>query len=602
MKHFTINFTPDDKTVSIHGGASLLEAAGKAGIVLDSPCGGRGTCGKCRVNIEPDGKQVLACQYKVESDLTVSIPESSRFFQQRILDYGLLAEIEIEPAVCKVFLEQVPKNPSQLEKLLSDTDPTRRYEVPKHLHDKIKQMHKTAAQGGVTVICHLKPELIDNCQPPECRYTVAGFEQADTTDRIYGLAVDVGTTTVVAKLIDMKTGKCLATSAETNPQSAYGADVISRINYVDTEDRQAELQTVIVDSVNGLIKNLCKQTGIEPENIYELCVVGNTTMNHLFLRYPVTQLGRAPYKAHSVESRDFNASEFGIDISDTGNIHTVENIAGFVGADTVAAGLAAEIGKTDKTTLLVDIGTNGELILVHKGELFAASCAAGPALEGAKISQGSRAIEGAVESVVINSDDIGIDVIGAGRAKSICGSGLIDAAAVARELGVLDASGRLLESDELEGKISGKILKRLMKVNDQPAFCLAFDNNGEPAVVLTQKDIRELQLAKAAIAAGIRLLCKKVGIEEGQLQQILLAGAFGNYIRRKNAVKIALLPDIEHERIRSIGNAAGSGAQMILLSRQMRKEAKTLSKKIKYEEIAHSPDFSMVYADSMMFG
>jgi uncharacterized 2Fe-2S/4Fe-4S cluster protein (DUF4445 family) len=295
------------------------------------------------------------------------------------------------------------------------------------------------------------------------------------------------------------------------------------------------------------------------------------------------------------------ASEFGININGAGNIHTVENIAGFVGADTVAAGLAAEIGKTDKTTLLVDIGTNGELILAHKGELYAASCAAGPALEGAKISQGSRAIEGSIESVIINSDDIGIDVIGGREARSICGSGLIDAAAVIRELGILDASGRMLVADELEDKVSGKILRRLVKVNDQPAFCLALDNKNEPAVVLTQKDIRELQLAKAAISAGIKLLCKKVGIEEGQLQQVLLAGAFGNYIRRENAVKIGLLPDIEHERIRSIGNAAGSGAQMILLSRPMRKEAKILSKKIEYIEIAHSPDFSMVYADSMMF-
>jgi uncharacterized 2Fe-2S/4Fe-4S cluster protein (DUF4445 family) len=260
------------------------------------------------------------------------------------------------------------------------------------------------------------------------------------------------------------------------------------------------------------------------------------------------------------------------------------------------------MGKTPKTTLLVDIGTNGELILAHNGTLYAASCAAGPALEGAKISQGTRAVEGAIESVIINKEDIDIDVIGNRQAGSICGSGLIDAAAVIKELGVLDATGRLKSCDDVKDHLPEKILKRVIEKDSQPAFCLAFDEQGEPAVLLTQKDIRELQLAKAAIAAGIRLLQKKIGIDDKQLEQVLLAGAFGNYIRRDSAVKIGLLPNIDHNKIRSIGNAASSGAQMILLSRPMRKQAKQLSKRIQYIEIAHTPDFAMVYADCMMFG
>jgi uncharacterized 2Fe-2S/4Fe-4S cluster protein (DUF4445 family) len=289
-----------------------------------------------------------------------------------------------------------------------------------------------------------------------------------------------------------------------------------------------------------------------------------------------------------------NPRNLGLNINPKGNVHTVENIAGFVGGDTVAVALATDIASAEELTLAVDIGTNGEIVLGTKDKLYAASCAAGPAFEGARIKCGSRAVEGAIEAVVINGGDIDLDVIGDGHPNSICGSGLIDAVAVMLELGIIDNTGRFAKPEGLPPAIAA----RLAEVEGQEAFILAA---GEPAVFLTQKDIRETQLAKAAIRAGIKLLQKKLGVEDDQIICVYLAGAFGNYISPANARRVGLLPDIPLERIQSIGNAAVVGAQMTLISNHSRKAAADIAKKIQYVEIAHEADFQDVYADCIFF-
>ena len=350
MKHFNITFQPDGKQVSIHAGATLLEAAGLVGIVLNTNCGERGTCEKCAVHLEPSGERVLACQYRVQSDLVVTVPQTSRFFQQKILTHGV------------------------------DTQVKGHFDI----HEK---------------------------------YLPA--------EQVFGLAIDIGTTTVVAKLMDMSDGSCVATRAIMNPQVRYGDDVISRITYADSDEKLGQLQQVLLDGINELIAGLCSDNSISSDQIYEICAVGNTTMNHIFLKLPVTQLGQAPYDAYCLDAKDTPAQEFLLEMNPGGNVHTVENIAGFVGSDAVAAALAVEIESSEKMTLIIDIGTNGEIVLGNKNKLYAASCAAGPAFEGARISQGSRAVSGAIEAVVINEDDIDLDVIDSAIARSICGSGLI---------------------------------------------------------------------------------------------------------------------------------------------------------------------------------
>ncbi|MFA5239700.1 MAG: ASKHA domain-containing protein [Phycisphaerae bacterium] len=522
MRHFNITFKPDDRRISIHAGATLLEAAGQAGIILNAFCGGRGTCKKCLVNLAPDGRAVLACLYRIDSDLTVTVPSSSLLFEHKILTEGV------------------------------------------------------APQTGI------KPDIYEK-YPAE---------------KILGVAVDIGTTTVVAKLIDMADGKTLAVEAELNPQTRFGDDSLSRINYAQTDVKLTELHKIIIDCINKLTAKLCGRASIDTKQIYEVCVVGNTTMNHIFLKLPVVQLGQAPYKAFSLDAKDLSPGEIALQINPAGNIHTVENIAGFVGSDTTAVALAVDISSAEEMTLVVDIGTNGEIVLGNKDKLYAASCAAGPAFEGARISSGSRAADGAIEAVVINDGDIDLDVIGGGTPRSICGSGLIDAVAVLLDLGVIDPTGRFTNPTNLPPVIRS----RIVEYNDQPAFVLAERRaTSDERLLLTQQDIRELQLAKAAIRAGIKLLQKKAGIKDDDIKRVLLAGAFGNYIRRESALRIGLLPRIPIERIEFIGNAAASGAEMILVSSQCRAQAKKLARKIEYVEIAHEEEFGAVFADSILF-
>jgi uncharacterized 2Fe-2S/4Fe-4S cluster protein (DUF4445 family) len=478
MKHFNITFKPDGKQISIHSGATLLEAAGQVGIILNNVCGGTGTCEKCAVILGPDSQQVLACQYRIQSDLIVTIPVSSRFFEQKILAEGIDTETRIDRDIYKNYLQ--------------------------------------TSEGA----------------------------------QVLGVAVDIGTTTIVAKLIDMTSGRCL-----------------------------------------------CKKTSIDSKQIFEVCVVGNTTMNHIFLNLPVKQLGQAPYKAYSLDAKDTPAEESALQINPAGNVHTVENIAGFVGSDITAVALAIDIDTFEKMSLIVDIGTNGEIVLGTAGKLYAASCAAGPAFEGARIRCGSRAVDGAIEAVVVNEDEIVLDVIGNNQAHSICGSGLIDAVAVLLDLGIVDATGRFVETVTLEDKLQPAIFSRIIEQDDQPAFVL----DDAQKIVLTQADIRQVQLAKAAIRAGIKLIEQKVGIADGDIEQIFLAGAFGNYIRAESALRLKMLPDVPAERIHFVGNAASSGAQMILLSRQCRDKAKELARKIEYVEIADQPGFQDVFADCMAF-
>lgn len=528
MQHFNIFFEPDNKQVSIHSGATIAEAASKAGIILNMVCGGRGTCGKCEVVLKDENKRVYACKHIVDRDLSVIVPDESRFYKQQILMHGVEQNIEITPIISSK----------------------------------------------------------DGCEK----------------ESIFGVAVDIGTTTVVAKLVDMRTGSIKAVSSSENPQAQFGADVIARITHGSNGEGLTQMHKVIIDCVNELIEHLCSQADISTDDICELTAAGNTTMNHIFLNYPIEQLGRLPFEAHSLDSADISPQKLGIKINPKGNIHTIANIAGFLGADTTAVALAVGMDKTDKMTLVIDIGTNGELIIGNKDKMYAASCAAGPAFEGAKISQGGRAVPGAIQSVLINSDDIEIDVIGGGTAKSICGSGLIDTMAVLVELGIIDYTGRFLEKDDLQGKLPEKILNRIVNLDGKMAFMLA-DNTDKnlPCVYFTQNDVRESQLAKAAMRAGIILLQKKLGIADSQIDQVLLAGAFGNYIRRESAKRIGLLPDVEIQKVKFVGNAASTGALMVLLNAKYRQLASELAKKIEHLELANSSDFTYVYAECMMF-
>ncbi|MBP8605047.1 MAG: DUF4445 domain-containing protein [Phycisphaerae bacterium] len=598
MKHYQVHFKPDDVTAIVHAGATLLEAAGQAGIILANPCGGIGRCGKCKVQLLPSGKEVLACQFRIDHNLTVQVPDSSRFFLQKILEQGTEHHTLAEPAILKIFIDTPPASIDDFCELLSD-----KIQLPFTLQDSINTQAAESLnlwrKTGVTVIFALSS--VGNDKPT---YRVTGFETGNTTDVLYGIAVDIGTTTIVAHLLDLNTGRRAATVSACNPQSQYGADVISRIGYAETDEGLLQLHRSVIDCLNELIHKAATAGSIDCSCIYEIAVVGNTTMNHLFLNYPVKQLGQAPYRPYSLLAADRSPSQLQITINPAGNIHTAANIAGFIGSDTVASVLACKMEAASENILLVDIGTNGEIVLAASGHLLAASCAAGPALEGAGIEFGSRAQKGAIERVLYDGCDIYVDVIESDTALTICGSGLIDAAAVLLEADIIESSGQFRTPETLSPFTAPSIRNRLIAYKGKPAFVLAGTYKNQQwknPVLLTQKDIRQLQLAKAAIRTGIELLLKEAKIDAENIGKVLLAGAFGNYIQKDSAVRIGLLPPIPLEKIHFVGNAAGTGAEMILISSQMRQQAVRLAQSICYVEIARQNSFQSVFGESLLF-
>jgi len=596
MEHFTVTFLPDQRRVAVPRGTTLIEAADRAGILLYSACGRVGTCGQCRVVVGGEG-DVLACQYRVERDLEVTVPDGSRYYTQQILRQTHGEGTAAEPSLIKVFVPGGEAGPEmsveQVARILGR--PVR--PCPPSHESSVVDMGALSSGSGITAVCR---ESL-SADPTEPLWLI-GIEPGDTRAELYGLAVDLGTTTIVGRLHDLQSGHVLATVAEANPQIRYGDDVVSRIHHAGDPAGGEMLQSVVTRCLNDLLSRACSEAGVSPECVYEVVVAGNTTMGHLLVGLPVASLGQAPYHAHTLEMQDRAAASLGIKAAPGARLVVLPNIAGFVGADTTAVALAVGLDDLNENTLVVDIGTNGELLLKAGGRMLAASCAAGPALEGARIGQGSRAVDGAIQSVEVIDGRVEVDVIGGVAARTVCGSGLIDAVAVLLDTGVIDASGRFLEEDELPESMSQDIRSRRVVHHGQPAFVVAGDPAGVAGrVLLTQRDIREVQLAKGAIRTGAEVLLGEAGLKAADLHAVLLAGAFGNYIRRSSALRIGLLPPVAEERIHFVGNAALAGASMSLVNRSCRRRAVDLAGRIKYVEIAHRPDFQMAFAESMLF-
>jgi uncharacterized 2Fe-2S/4Fe-4S cluster protein (DUF4445 family) len=417
------------------------------------------------------------------------------------------------------------------------------------------------------------------------------------------VAFDVGTTTIVGVLVDLTTGLRAGVASRTNPQIHFGDDVVSRIKYIeDHEHGLAELQKRIVNCLNDIILELAGEANIDLDCIYEATAVGNSTMTHILLGVNPSPIAHAPYVNVFRGPIDVGAPALGLDLNAYTNVHVLPNIAGFVGSDTVGVILAARLMHNEDVCIAVDIGTNGEIAIGNRGRIIVCSTAAGPAFEGARIRHGMRATEGAIDKVVIR-DDVEVSVIGGGRASGICGSGLLDVVAELLRAGVIDTSGRILTGDALPATVPDAVRRAVTTFNGQPAFVLVDGHASKTAepILLTQRDVREVQLAKGAIWSGIRVLCSEFGVEPRDVSRILLAGGFGNFLRRSNAKRIGLLPDVPTPRIEFIGNAAAVGARMALRSRTSRLEAARISVKAEYVELGTRADFQMLFMESMMF-
>ncbi|HBG26327.1 MAG: hypothetical protein A2Y10_01800 [Planctomycetes bacterium GWF2_41_51] len=514
-----VTFQPQGRTVYVLPGTKIIEAAALAGVIIDTPCGGLGTCGKCKVTIiQPEEKkgECLACQQAISEDTIVEVPKNS-----------LLAG---------------------LGKVVVDSD------------------------------------IIHNIVPDE-KYV--------ESDLCFGVAVDVGTTTIAASLVNLKNGNEIAVLGGHNPQISYGDDVISRIKLASDSPKGLDhLQKAIIKKVKEMIDNLCRLAVIERKSIYEISIAGNTAMEHLLCGIDPSPLGQLPFEPVWHGAVKIKASELNIEINPNGIIYVFPVIGGFVGGDISAGMLAVDLLNQPQPVLMIDIGTNGEIVVVKDGKIFAASTAAGPAFEGAGISCGMRAMAGAVEKIKFEDDCI-YSVLGNAKPSGICGSALIDIASELLSAGIVDITGRIVKPENLPPKIAARIIT---DVNDQPAFYI------DKKVVITQRDVRQIQLAVGAIRAGITIMLKKAGVQSSDLQRVLVAGGFGSFIRRNHAQRIGLLPaDIHHEKISFIGNTSLAGAKMTLLSTAAMKKAETLAAQSEHIELSADFDFQNEFANAMIF-
>ena len=616
MASFRVLFQPDGRTVDAPAGQTLLDAARKAGLDLNAPCGGVGVCGNCKVQVisgdapltESESERLtpeereqgmrLACQFVVSSHVTVVVPESTRLGEQKILDAGVEREVEPDALVTKQHVKvAAPELPDQR----SDADRLAAAMAPAHERMRIA-LH--TLRGLPTLLRHANFDVTVVTLDGE----IVCVEPGDTTARNFGVAVDIGTTTVVGTLVDLGTGRELAVAGRTNPQIAYGDDVVSRIGYTcDEKDGLAVLHEKIIVCLNDILHELTSRSHVHANDIYELVAAGNTTMMHLLLGVDPHAIAQAPYVAGWREGVSVSASEVGLKINRCGKLTAMPNIAGFVGADTVAVVLATDMHKSPEMQLAIDIGTNGEIVLGTGDHLIASSTAAGPAFEGARIKFGMRAAAGAIERVDID-DDVRLRLIGdrAGKADpkvvGLCGTGLIDAVAELLRVGVIDETGRMPEPADLP-PMSEAVRRRVRVTDGSCDFVLAWGDetrSGEP-VYLTQRDVREVQLAKGAIYAGMEIMKRHLGVANEDIASVYLAGAFGNYIRPERALRIGLLPRVPLDRIRFVGNAASTGAKMALVNRTCRAEAEEISRRVHYLELAGRDDFQMEFADAMLF-
>ncbi|MFP4175592.1 MAG: ASKHA domain-containing protein [Candidatus Brocadiia bacterium] len=606
-----VTFQPEGRNVFVLTGTTVVEAAGQAGIILNTPCGGEGTCGKCRVRVKGEAPEPtpadrrhleeeelaegmrLGCQMRIERDTVITVPDETRFFEQVVLTEGKEHQFDINPNVRKFYLDVgEPRSDAPRSDVdrLQDAFPEEMGEISLDL-EMIRRLPGLMRDGDFKVTAAVEGN------------DVVSLEPGNTTSRVFGVSFDIGTTTIVGSLLDLSSGNRLEVASRTNPQVHFGDDVVGRVQYAEEhENGLDQLHRRLIGCMNEIILELSDGAGVELGEIYEITAVGNPTMTHTLLAVTPEPIAYAPYVPVVRDAVDCRAGDVGIDVHPGANLHVLPNISGYVGSDTVAVAVAARMKHSSDIRLAIDIGTNGEIIMGNRDRLVSASCAAGPAFEGARIKYGMRGSEGAIDKVVIN-EGIEVGVVGGGRARGICGSGLLDAVAELLDAGVIDSGGRVRGGDDLPGGAPGGLSDALVTVDEEPAVVLvpAHESKTEGPIVLTQKDVRELQLAKAAIWAGIQVVCAEFDLEPAEVPEILVAGGFGNFIRRSSAQRVGLLPDMPGNRIEFIGNAASVGARVALMCRSCREEAREISREADYIELAHRPDFQMHYADAMMF-
>ena len=599
-----LNFSPSGKQVRVPPGVAVFDAASWNGIPIDSTCGGHGTCKKCKVRICEgevpvqsrdlgafDEAQIadgwrLACLALAYSDLTVEVPPLTT--RPKAATVGVGRQVILRPALQKRYVEldepTLTDQRTDVQRVLDAVDDLQ-LRVDPAVHRMLGRLLRSA-DFQVTVV------VVDD--------ELVAVEPGDTTDRLFGLAFDLGTTTVVANLMDISTGTPIAVASMLNRQQPFGADVITRISATMLDpEALPRLQSLAHATLNELAMEACDEAGVRPEEIYDVALAGNATMVQLALGIDPEPLGVAPFILAANEYSDVRASDLGVEIHPAARATVISALGAYVGGDIVAGVLATGMDRDKRIRLFIDIGTNCEIVVSDGERLLATAAPAGPAFEAASIRCGMRAAPGAIEVVRVVDDELELQVIGDVAPVGICGSGLVDAVSELVKAGLIDGSGRFV-SEESAATTHGNLAQRLTTIEKERVFLLS-DPADKDMVYLSQRDVRELQFAKAAISTGWRLLLEEFGIIEEDIQQVLLAGSFGTYLSAASAVRIGLVPKLPVLRIVSAGNVAGEGAKMVLLSAQERQGARTLVSEIEYVELSDRTDFNDRFIDQLGF-
>jgi uncharacterized 2Fe-2S/4Fe-4S cluster protein (DUF4445 family) len=602
-----INLVFNDKPVRVPYGVTLFDAASWNGIAIDSTCGGHGTCKKCRVRIAEDppapssldiraysAQEIkdgwrLACRTTATRDTQVEVPPLTT--RPKAATVGVGRQVILRPAVQKRYLElaepSLADQATDLERVLAqleDLEPRADLAVLRTLGRTLRE-----ADYKVTAV------VVDD--------VLIAVERGDTTARRFGIAFDLGTTTVVATLLDLSTGTPAGVESALNSQQPFGADVITRISATMMDPGNLDkLQNLARETLTELTRAVCAQGGVEPHEVYEVALAGNATMTHLVLGIDPEPLGMAPFIMATRLYPEVLAADLGLG----GVVHpraravVFPAFGAYVGGDITAGLLASGMDRDARVRLFVDIGTNCEIVLGNRDWLLATAAPAGPAFEGAAIRCGMRAADGAIEVVTMTPEELGLKVIGDAEPQGLCGSGLVDAVTGLVRVGLLDASGRFVPEDEA-ASIAPGLADRLTMVGKERVFVLHWRGAAEDSIYLSQRDVRELQFAKAAIATGWQILLEEAGLTAADVKQVLLAGSFGSYLSAASAIRIGLVPKVPVMRVVSAGNVAGEGAKMALLSLRERAGGLALLEEVRYVELSDRADFNDRFIEQLPF-
>jgi uncharacterized 2Fe-2S/4Fe-4S cluster protein (DUF4445 family) len=592
-----VDFEPIGRRIACEVGATLLDAAQQAGVMLTAICGGEGSCGRCIVRVmsgevsppnsteETELGEVdvwagwrLACQTEVASDVRVHVPPESLVTAQRTQTEGQALAVENAPAVRAVDLRLAPP---AIHDLRSDAARIRdALDLPGLPFDvnALRRLPANLREWKWNAAVFVHPS------------GVVGVRPSGTAP--LGFAVDIGTTKLAAYLVNLNSGETLASEGAMNPQIAYGEDVMARISHaVSHADGAGQLRTAIVEALNELARELCRKTGRDVADIADAVIVGNTAMHHLFLGLPVNQLGLAPYVPAESAALDVKARDVGLKFAPGAHVHILPNIAGFVGADHVAMLLATgmTLDSAQGVVLGMDIGTNTEVSLIVQGRHLSCSTASGPAFEGAHIRFGMRAAPGAIEEVVIRDGRVLFKTVGNEPPVGLCGSGILDLIAQMHRAGIINARGAMNSGP------------RVRRGEHGPEFIVVpGDENGGREIVFGRSDVSEIQLAKGAMRAGVNILLRRAGITEAEIDQVIIAGAFGTYLDVQSGLDIGMIPRVDRHRFKQVGNAAGAGARMALLSMAQRERAARIAQQVEYVELTAEGNFQSEFARALV--